>query len=178
MKVTLTMRKPHYYLALAAVVSILASGCAGPEEKLGRGLRNMTEFARMGELTRTMEQTALWDSPQHAYTTGFIRGMHRTMARTAIGVWETATFMIPTKSDGTYDAILTPKGVVYPDITIKNYNKSWGGLALTEDPIYPDSYKPSLPPGSMWDTDTKLGFRGGDVTPFVPGSRWSVFEGE
>ena len=42
---------------------------------------------------------------------------------------------------------------------------------------YPDSYQPGPALRSRcFDTDTYIGFSGGDVAPFVPGSRFSVFD--
>ena len=38
--------------------------------------------------SRSVEQTALFDSPDTAYTTGFIHGLNRSLARTGIGVYE------------------------------------------------------------------------------------------
>ena len=171
------MRKSYSMLAAVIAVASLAVGCAGPEQKLGRGIRNATEFARLGEFRRSVEQTGIWESPNRAYTDGVIRGFNRSVARTAVGVWEIVTFPIPTTSEGTYDAILTPKSPLYPDITVKNYTYPWGGLALTEDPIYPESYAPGLPSNSVWDTDTYLGFSTGDVAPMIPGSRFSILGG-
>ena len=81
--------------AAVALIAVFSVGCAGPENKLGRGLRNFSEFTRMGEFSRSVEQTALWDGPQHAYTTGVVRGLGRTVARTAIGFAEIVTFPIP-----------------------------------------------------------------------------------
>ena len=40
------------------------------------------EFARMGEIRRSMEQTSLYRSTDSVYTTGFIIGLNRTVART------------------------------------------------------------------------------------------------
>jgi len=51
------------------------SGCAGPEKKLGRGLNNITEFVRLGEIQRSIEQTALWEGPRTAFTTGPYSGL-------------------------------------------------------------------------------------------------------
>jgi hypothetical protein len=45
----------------------------------------------------------------------------------------------------------------------------------TPGPAFPDSYKPQLYSDSLFDTDTYVGFSGGDSAPFVPGSRFSVF---
>jgi hypothetical protein len=52
----------------------------------------------------------------------------------------------------------------------------FGVPAFTEYPIYPDSYKPSLIDDSTFHTDTALGFSGGDIAPFVPGSRFRIFD--
>ena len=56
--------KVFYFLSLIAVSSLVA-GCAGPEQKFSRGLNNTLEFARMGELRRSMEQAAIFDTPGH-----------------------------------------------------------------------------------------------------------------
>jgi putative exosortase-associated protein (TIGR04073 family) len=152
---------------------LFSTGCAGPENKLGRGLVNATEFARLGEIRRSMEQTGLWEGGNKTYTTGFIRGFNRSLARTAVGIFEVATFPIPTPD---YEAKLLPTGPLYPDYSIRTYTYPWGGLALPEEPGYPDSYKPGLISGSLFETDTTLGFSGGDVAPFIPGSRFRVFD--
>ena len=39
-----------------AAAALLITGCAGPERKFSRGLNNVTEFARMGEIRRSMGQ--------------------------------------------------------------------------------------------------------------------------
>ena len=127
----------------------------------------------MGEMRRSMEQTALFDRPGSAYTTGVIRGFNRTVARTFVGALEVATFPLPTP---TYDAFYVSKTPAYPDSSIATRNKNWGGLSLSEYPVYPDSYKPGMPADPMFNTDTSLGFSGGDVAPFIPGSRFRVFE--
>ncbi len=145
------MRKTLPFLALVLVAGALASGCANTERKLGRGISNMMEPLRMGELRRTMEQTALFDGPDTAYTTGFIRGMNRTLARTGVGIYEVVTCPIPP-----YDPVLT------------SY--------LAPGPVYPDSYTPTLVEDSTFSTDTNLGFAGGDVAPMLPGSRFRIFD--
>ncbi len=160
-------------LAWIGLAALLAAGCAGPERKLGRGLRNVTEFARMGELRRSVEQTALWDGAYESYTTGFIRGFNRSVARTAIGAFEVATFPIPTP---TYDPFYTSTNRLYPDASVRTRNRNWGGLVLTEPVPFPDSYKPNLISDGTFDTDSKLGFSGGDVAPFIPGSRFHIFD--
>ena len=135
----------------AVAVAFLAAGCAGPEQKLGRGINNVTEFARGGEIRRSMEQTAIWDGPDTAYTTGFFRGINRTLCRTGIGVYEIVTAPIP------------PYHPVFTD-------------HFAPGPVYPDNYKPGLQEDSMFATDTSIGFSGGDEFPMVPGSRFRVFD--
>lgn len=150
------MRNVKYILAAAAVAALLTSGCAGPEEKLGRGINNTFEIARGGEFRRSIEQTAEFDTPGVPYyTTGVIRGIDRTVARTAVGVFEVMTFPFP------------------------NHGNSYGpvsNLGVSANPNYPESYKPGMVSDAIFDTDTYTGFTGGDVAPWFPGSRFSVFD--
>jgi putative exosortase-associated protein (TIGR04073 family) len=157
-------------LALAGML-VLATGCAGPEKKLGRGLLNATEFARGGEIRRSIEQTAFWENTDSAYTTGFIRGLNRSFARTGIGIYEIITFPFPS-----YDPMLTSTNRIYPDPNVRNTKYPWGGMVLTEYPTYPDSYRPGLMEDSIFATDTSLGFSGGDVAPMIQGSRFRIFD--
>jgi putative exosortase-associated protein (TIGR04073 family) len=145
------MRKTLSLLAVLGLAGWLTTGCANTERKFGRGMANVVEPLRMGELRRTMEQTALFDGPDTAYTTGFIRGINRTLARTGIGIYEIVTAPIPP-----YDPVCT------------DY--------LAPGPVYPDSYQPTLVEDSTFSTDTNLGFAGGDVNPVVPGSRFRIFD--
>ncbi len=145
------MRKTLPLLAALVITGALVSGCANTERKFGRGMSNLMEPVRMGEIRRSMEQTALFDGADTAYTTGFIRGLNRTLARTGVGVYEVVTAPFPP-----YDPVLTQY--------------------LSPGPVYPDSYKPSLVEDSTFSTDTNLGFGGGDVAPIVPGSRFRIFD--
>jgi putative exosortase-associated protein (TIGR04073 family) len=163
------MRIPTF-LALVGAVALTA-GCAGPERKLGRGILNATEFARGGEIRRSIEQTALWENTDAAWTTGFIRGLNRSFARTGIGIYEIVTFPFPS-----YDPLLTSTNRVFPDPNVRNKSYPWGGMVLSEYPVYPASYAPGLPDLPLFNTDTALGFSGGDVAPMVPGSRFRVFD--
>ena len=50
-------------LGLFAVVAcaVVLAGCAGPERKLGRGINNMLEFTRGGEIRRsTLPRSTLY----------------------------------------------------------------------------------------------------------------------
>src|ERR1035438_7644285 len=57
------MRNVIPFLAFAALAAVFTSGCTGPEEKLGRGMSNTFEVARMGEIRSSVEQTAIFVSP-------------------------------------------------------------------------------------------------------------------
>ena len=149
------MRNVISLLALTALVALVTSGCKGPEQKLGRGISNTLEITRFGEMRRSIEQTGVFESPSAGYTVGAVRGLNRTLARTGLGLFEIATFPIPMPGKG-YRPICT------------HY--------LPPGPAYPDSYKPGLIEGSTFETDTYVGMSGGDVAPFVPGSRFKVLE--
>lgn len=144
-------------VAFAGLLGLLVAGCAGPSKKLGRGVNNVTEFARLGEIRRSMEQTYLWDGPNAAYTTGVITGFNRSMVRTMVGAFEVVTFPIPG-----YDPILRPGGPILHDASV--------------GPPTPDSYTPNIISGSTTETDVNLGFSGGDIAPFVPGSRFRIYD--
>jgi putative exosortase-associated protein (TIGR04073 family) len=140
------MRPTKSLFALAGI-AVLLSGCASAEKKLGRGLNNLTEPFRMGELQRSYEQSYLTDGADVAGSRGVIHGINRTIGRTAVGAFEVVTFPIPS------EPYFTP-----------------------EHPVYPDSYKPGVLDSSTLHTDTNLGFDGnGDIAPMFPGSRFRVF---
>ena len=136
---------------MVTLLGALASGCAHMENKLGRGLSNTAEVVRAGEYRRTMEQTRVFTSPDEAYTTGTLRGVHRSVARTGIGLYEIITFPFP------------PYGPVFTKHFAAN-------------PVFPDNYTPNLVEDSMFATDTYTGFSGGDTLPIIPGSRFQIFE--
>lgn len=138
-----------------AAVAVAATGCAGPEKKLGRGLSNVSEITRLGEFRRSVEQTALFNGPEAAYSTGFLRGINRTLTRTGIGIYEIVTFPLPS-----YEPTMKP----------------YATGKYSVNPQYPDSFKPGLIEDTTFSPDTSLGFGGGDVMPFIPGSRFRVFD--
>ncbi len=163
------MRSLTTFHALVLALSFI--GCAGPERKLGRGLNNLTEFTRLGEMRRSVEQTYLWEGPESAYSTGVIRGFNRTVVRTALGVYEVATFPIPP-----YGPLLTSTNRVYPDYSMANLRYPWGGLVMPEYPVYPENFRPNVLSDSLFYTDTSLGFSDGDIAPMIPGSRFKIFD--
>jgi putative exosortase-associated protein (TIGR04073 family) len=144
------MRNIFPFLGTLVIAAALSSGCANTEKKLGRGVSNMAEFARLGEMRRSIEQTSLFEQPGGTYATGFIRGLSKSLARTGVGVYEVVTAPFPP-----YDPVFT------------DY--------LSPKPGYPDNYRPDLIDDSLFATDTDMGFSGGDVAPYIPGSRFKVF---
>ena len=145
------MRNIFPLLATLVISGVLSSGCASSETKFGRGMSNMGEFARLGELRRSMEQTALFEQPGGHYATGFVRGLTKSFARTGVGVYEVVTAPFPP-----YDPVFT------------DY--------LSPNPVYPDNYQPGILDDSLFATDTNTGFSGGDVAPSIPGSRFKIFD--
>lgn len=145
------MQKTISILGAVLMVGVLASGCAGPEKKLGRGLNNAFEIVRGGEYRRSMEQAALFDTPSVGYTTGAVRGFNRTLARTGVGLYEIITAPIPPYG---------PSATAY----------------LSPKPVYPDSYQPRLIESTTFATDGSVGFSGGDIVPYIPASRFRIFD--
>jgi len=145
------MRKIIFPL-VAIAAALFAAGCTGPEQKLGRGMSNTYEIVRWGELRRSVEQNAVFDTPGTGYY-GFIHGVDRSLQRTGIGLLEVVTFPIPMP---TYKPMFTK--------------------SFAPDPVFPASYAPGLPSDALFDTDTYTGFSGGDVAPWFPGSRFQVFD--
>ncbi len=136
-------------LIAVAAAGLLLAGCAGPEKKLGRGLTHTLEIVRLSEMNRQIEQTALFESPYEAFTTGVVRGFTRTVATVGKGVYEIVTFPIPPYYP-------------YQNATVN----------------FPDSYKPTSQEYESLATDRALGFSGGEVAPWFPGSRFRVFESQ
>ena len=145
------MRNRFACLGILACAALFAAGCAGPEQKFGRGLSNMGEIVRGNEMNRSVEQGGIFYGTDVGMTTGFVQGFNRTMARTGVGLYEVITAPFP------------PYGPV-----CTNY--------LSAKPAYPDSYRPSQWSGSTFGTDHSLGFSGGDVAPWFPGSRFRIFD--
>ena len=145
------MRKSLFLLGVVGLVGVLLSGCAGPERKLGRGVTNLSELARWGEMSRSIEESALFGAPGEGTATGMIRGANRSLARAGVGLYEIVTFPFPS-----YDPVFT------------DY--------LTPGPGYPESYKPGKFDDSILATDNRTGFSGGEFAPIVPGSRFKIFD--
>ncbi len=145
------MAKRLFLFGAVAALAVLATGCAGPEKKIGRGVNNLYEPFRLAEMRRSIEQNALNNAGDINYHVGIAQGFNRTMARAGVGIYEVITFPFPP-----YDPVFT------------DY--------MATNPQYPDSYKPLILEDTVFATDTAIGFSRGDVAPFVPGSRFHVFD--
>jgi putative exosortase-associated protein (TIGR04073 family) len=143
------MRKLIFLFTVTAAVVL--TGCSGPEHKLARGLDNTMELVRWGDLRQSFEQSAVFSSPDVSYSYGMIHGIDSSIKRAGLGVFEVATFPIPS-----YQPILTDYVPAHPQ--------------------YPASYKPGLVSDSVFDTDTYTGYSGGEVAPLLPGSRFKIFD--
>jgi len=133
------------------MVALMGAGCVAPEQKMGRGISNLTEFTRLGEFERSAEQGGLFYGTDAGITTGVLMGFHHSLERTGMGLYEVVTAPFPP-----YRPILT------------DY--------VSAKPAYPDAYRPRKWSDAMFDTDRMSGFSGGDVAPWFPGSRFRVFD--
>jgi putative exosortase-associated protein (TIGR04073 family) len=150
------MRKTVLLFSAIAAAATL-TGCSGPEQKLSRGLNNTFEVVRWGDMRHDVESDAVFSTPDVNYTYGAIHGFNQSVTRFGLGLYEVVTFPIPNHpTHWDYKPVCT------------NY--------IPTSPQYPESYKPGLISGSTFDTDTYTGFSGGDVAPFVPGSRFKIFD--
>src|ERR1700753_66555 len=107
------MRNTVYLLLGSVALALFATGCAGPEEKFGRGFSNMGEIVRQGEMQRSVEQAGMFGGTDTALATGFVKGIDHTIVRTGVGIYEVVTFPIPP-----YHPVLTdymPPKPLYPD---------------------------------------------------------------
>ena len=146
------MAKSLSILGAVVLLAVLGTGCANQEKKFGRGVNNIFEPIRLAEMGRSIEQTSMVNQEDGIhYHTGVVRGFNKTVVRTSVGAYEIITFLFP------------PYGPVFTDYMAPN-------------PQYKDSYKPGLFEDSIFATDTAIGFSGGDVAPFMPGSRFRIFD--
>ena len=145
------MRIATNLLAGLALAALFTAGCAGPEQKLGRGFNNTFEVIRMGEMQRSIEQSTIIDGAGVGYTYGVIHGFNKTIARTGVGLYEIVTSPFPS-----YDPVCT------------SY--------LPVKPAEPDNYMVGLPDDPLFETDIYSGFSGGTAFSFLPGNKFSVFD--
>jgi putative exosortase-associated protein (TIGR04073 family) len=145
------MRKTLSLLGTAVALAVLGIGCAGPEQKFGRGISNTAEITRGSEFERSMEQGGMFGGTDNGFGTGLVQGFNKTVARTGIGIYEVVTAPIP------------PYGPV-----CTNY--------LSPKPGHPDSYTTRKWAEPWNDSDHYFGFSGGDVAPWFFGSHFTIFD--
>ena len=145
------MRRPIILLTALSALAIMMAGCAKPQKKFSRGLRNVTEPVRLGEIGYSVEQQALFGSSGTAYSAGLVNGLNKTLVRTGVGAYEILSFPFPP-----YDPVLT-----------------W---YIAPEPAHPDSRGPGMLAEPTLAPDAYLGFSGGYVLPVVPGSQFFVFD--
>jgi putative exosortase-associated protein (TIGR04073 family) len=153
------MRKLIFLFA-AIAGTVVFTGCQGPEQKLSRGLDNTFELVRWGDMRRSVEQEAVFSAPNTSYTYGAVHGFDQSIKRAGLGILETVTFFVPNPHSADNWDYKTP---------------CWTN-SIPVTPQYPESYRPGLISSSTFDTDTYTGFSGGDVAPFIPGSRFEIFD--
>jgi putative exosortase-associated protein (TIGR04073 family) len=144
------MRK-LFFLFAAAVAAVGMTGCSGPEHKLARGIDNTMEIVRWGDMRRSIEQNAVFSAPDVSYSYGVIHGFNQSICRVGLGLVEVATFPLPS-----YKPICTN--------------------TVPANPQYPASYRPGLVSSSTFDTSTYSGYSGGDIMPYIPGSRFNIYD--
>ena len=75
-----------------------------PIDKLGRGLSNIT--LSLGEIPKQVMRETEESNLFYGLTSGLFVGIGRTILRTAVGVYDTATFLFPYPKD--YAPIMKP----------------------------------------------------------------------
>ena len=136
---------------LALVVGVAAvtllTGCNSMERKLGRGISNVMEPVRMGEFTRSTEQTYLAEGPSVAQSYGYVHGVTRTVQRTFAGAFDIVTFPIPTEP------------LIHP-----------------VEPVHPDSVVPEMAGNLGLGSDRYIGLEGGAFLPGIGGAYFTPLE--
>jgi hypothetical protein len=145
------MAKSFSILGAVVLLAVLAAGCAGPEKKFGRGINNVYEPIRLAEMRRSIEQGALAKPNDINYHTGVIRGFNKHSPGRA----SASTRSSPRRS--------RPM-IRFSPITCAESQ-------------YPDSLQARL----FEDSTFRHGYfhrvqRRRSVAPFIPGSRFRVFD--
>ncbi len=121
LRITSFMGSSSRVLSLAvAGAAVVFTGCSSMEHKLGRGIANVMEPLRMGEFTRSTEQTYLADGPVVARSYGYVHGVTRTVQRTVAGAFDIATFPIPS------EPLIMPSEPVFPDSVVPEMSSNLG----------------------------------------------------
>ncbi len=119
------MELKRWILAALLAVSVAGVGTSAwagleqpPEQRIAlkalRGLDN-TVLGLVAEWPKTMYYQSKAHGVPYGVTIGFVQGLAVGVARTAVGVYELATFPIPVPSD--YQPILSPQFSFEPEET-------------------------------------------------------------
>ena len=92
------MKRPLIFAAaIAAAIACLSStpDASGADalRKFGRGINNIAWG--WTDLGMTIHRENVMSGPASAFTYGVVKGTWQVISRTAIGIWEVATFPIP-----------------------------------------------------------------------------------
>ena len=74
-----------------------------------------------------------------------------------------------------FDGSAMLRGAVL-DRPISDVGDNFDPIFLPEQPVYPDASRPGFISDPSWSPDTNLGFSGGSVFPFSPGSKFQIFD--
>ncbi len=94
------MTKKLFLIVLISLFIITLTApafCDDAFKKLGRGVANMVTFPM--EVPEQMSRTNNSDGPFAGATVGVIKGLGWAVGRALVGVYETATFLIPYPKD-------------------------------------------------------------------------------
>ena len=96
------------------VISLASSAwCDTAVTKLGRGLANMITFPL--EIPEQIKRTNESDGPLASWTVGLLKGIGCSVGRACVGVYEAATFIIPSPKD--YQPILKDPEYFLQDVS-------------------------------------------------------------
>lgn len=100
-------------VVFSLLISVMPAYAKNPGDKLKRGLANVCGSFIL-EIPKTMGEE--WEQSNNAAlgcTTGFFKGIFRSVARMGSGLWDVLTF--PISIPGDYEPIFDPDYVYGPD---------------------------------------------------------------
>ena len=84
-------------ISLFILTFVTSAFCDDPATRLGRGLANILTSPL--ELPAQSSKVNNSDGPFAGLTVGVLKGLQMTVTRAAVGVYEVATFMLPSQKD-------------------------------------------------------------------------------
>jgi putative exosortase-associated protein (TIGR04073 family) len=100
-------------VVIALMITVITSACYAQDmtRKLGRGVGNV--LTGWIELPKNIYDTSVESNVFAGLTLGTVKGIGKTVMRTAVGAYETATFPFPVPED--YQPIIEPEFVIQAD---------------------------------------------------------------